>query len=337
MPTLAQCRKSQSNPDYGFTLIEIIAVLVLLGILAATAAPKFFDLGTGSKRLAAGTALNEAQVRINARFSRLMYAGLSCEDAVKSVNTLALVADRTQGDEARFGSFLLSPAEKEIPEEGLAVSVRMADDKDHVFQPGKLYVPACVKYENKDSDDDKIPVTPNLPDNSIDKNETNDDNASSGTENGGSEENGSGNAGSDNSTSTGGGESSGSGSQGNLDPALADVKVFDWGSLESTVTLPAGQLVLYDGKYYVAKMTAVVDTVANKPAGDDALSGYFVEVNARQVLTELACRATDPCKPGTIYKDALSDKVFAYVGAVDLYSPTFSETGSEWIALLVGK
>ena len=341
MPTSAQRHKSQSNPDYGFTLIEIVAVLVLLGILAATAAPKFFDLGAGSKRLAAGTALNEAQVRINARFSRLMYAGLTCEDAVKSVNTLALVADKTQGDEARFGSFLLSPAEKEITEEGLDVSVRMADDTDHVFQPGSVYVPACAKNENKDSDDDKFPVTPGSPDNSSDKNETNDDNASSGTGNGGSGESGgsdSGNgSGNDSSTSTGGGGSSGSSSRGNLDPALAEVKVFDWGSLESMVTLPAGQLVLFDGKYYVAKMTAVVDTVANKPVGDDALTGYFVEVNAKQVLTELLCRATDPCKPGTLYKDALSGKVFAYVGTVDLYSPTFSETGSEWIALLVGK
>lgn len=327
----------QIRRNAGFTLIEIIAVLVLMGILAAVATPKFFDLGAGSKRLAAGTALNEAQVRINARFSRLMYAGLTCEDAVKSVNTLALVADKADGGEARFGSFLLSPAEKEIPEEGLAVSVRMADDKDHVFQPGKLYVPACVKYENKDSDDDKFPVTPGSPDNSSDKNETNDDNASSGTENGGFGDNESGSSGSDNSTSTGGGGSSGSGSQGNLDPALADVKVFDWGSLESTVTLPAGQLVLFDGKYYVAKMTAVMDTVANKPVGDDALSGYFVEVNVKKVLTELSCRATDPCKPGILYKDALSGKVFAYVGTVDLYSPMFSETGSEWITLLTGK
>lgn len=337
MPTSAQRHKSQGNPDYGFTLIEIVAVLVLLGILAATAAPKFFDLGAGSRRLAAGTALNEAQVRINARFSRLMYAGLSCEDAVKSVNSLALVADRTQGDEARFGSFLLSPAGKEITDEGLAVSVRMADDKDHVFQPGSVYVPACAKNENKDSDDDKFTVTPGSPDNSSDKNETNDDNASSGTENGGSGDNESGSSGSDNSTLTGGGGSVGNGSHGHLDPALADVKVFDWGSVESTVTLPAGQLVLFDGKYYVAKMTAVVDTVTNKPVGDDALTGYFVAVDVSKVVTELECRAAAPCKPGMLYKDELSGKVFAYVGTVDLYSPTFSETRGEWIALLVGK
>ena len=112
----------------GFTLIEIVMVLVLLGLLAAAATPKFFDLSHGSQRLAAETAFNEAQVRINARFSRLMYAGVTCEDAVKSVNTLALVADKTEGYEARFGSFLLSPAEKEIPEDGLTISVRLADN-----------------------------------------------------------------------------------------------------------------------------------------------------------------------------------------------------------------
>ena len=39
-----------NRSDAGFTLIEIIAVLVLMGILAAVATPKFFDLGAGSKR-----------------------------------------------------------------------------------------------------------------------------------------------------------------------------------------------------------------------------------------------------------------------------------------------
>lgn len=330
-----------SRRSSGFTLIEIIAVLVLLGILAAVATPKFFDLGQGSKRLAAGTALNEAQVRINARFSRLMYNGLTCEDAVKSVNTLALVADKTEGEEARFGSFLLSPAEKEITEGGLDVNVRMADDGNHVFQPGKVYVPSCVKYENKDSNDDKFTVTPDSPENSGDKSETNDDNASSGTENGDSGTSGSNDSGSssgnDSSSSTEGGGTSGSGSHGNLDPALADVEVFDWESVESTVTLPAGQLVLYQGKYYVAKMTAVVDTVANQPVGDDALTGYFVEVNPTKVVTELECRVVAPCKSGMLYKDALSGKVFAYVGTVDLYSPTFSETNGEWVALTTRK
>lgn len=319
----------------GFTMIEIVMVLVLLGILAAAATPKFFDLSHGSQRLAAETAFNEAQVRINARFSRLMYAGLSCEDAVKSVNTLALVADKTEGDEARFGSFMLSPAEKEIPEEGLAVSVRLADNKDHVFQPGKLYVPACVKYENKDANDDKITVDPDSPETPGSKDPETDDGSSSGTDSGNSGDNAGGNSGSDaDSGSSSSGNHSGNGAQGNLDSALAGFEIFDWASVESTVTLPAGRLVLYDGKYYVAKMTAVVDTVANKPAGDDALTGYFVEVNAKQVATTLNCQPSDPCRPGLLWKIADAEEVYAYVGTVDLMGPTTPAGNSDWVRLV---
>mgnify|MGYP004527231797 FL=1 len=321
--------------DNGFTLIEIVMVLVLLGLLAATATPKFFDLSHGSQRLAAETAFNEAQVRISARFSRLMYAGLLCEDAVKSVNTLALVADKTEGDEARFGSFMLSPAEKEIPEEGLAVSVRLADNKDHVFRPGKLYVPACVKYETKDANDDKFTVDPDSPGNPDSKDPDTDDGSSSGTDTGDSGSSTGSNSGSDvDGGSSSSNNHSGNGAQGSLNSALAGFEVFDWTSLESTITLPAGRLVLYDGKYYVTKMTAVVDTVANKPVGDDALTGYFVEVNVKQIATELNCQPSDPCRPGLLWKDGEAGEVYAYVGTVDLIVPVTPAESSDWVKLV---
>jgi prepilin-type N-terminal cleavage/methylation domain-containing protein len=52
----------------GFTLIEIIAVIVIMGILAAVGVSKFFDLQERAREKAIYTAMAELKSRMNSHF-----------------------------------------------------------------------------------------------------------------------------------------------------------------------------------------------------------------------------------------------------------------------------
>jgi len=63
-------RKSLMRNQEGFTLIEIIAVLVLLGILAAVAVPKYFDMQETAKLRAADAAVAEGVAQVNQAYAK---------------------------------------------------------------------------------------------------------------------------------------------------------------------------------------------------------------------------------------------------------------------------
>ncbi len=72
---MRRTRKIMHRGEAGFTLIEIIAVLVIMGILAAVAVPKFFDLQEKARSKAVFTAMSELKVRVNQYFAQKLLEG----------------------------------------------------------------------------------------------------------------------------------------------------------------------------------------------------------------------------------------------------------------------
>ena len=58
-------KKNYLKNEQGFTLVEIIAVLVILGILAAVAVPRYMSITADARNQAAMAAVAEGKARVN--------------------------------------------------------------------------------------------------------------------------------------------------------------------------------------------------------------------------------------------------------------------------------
>jgi prepilin-type N-terminal cleavage/methylation domain-containing protein len=91
--TVPNNRKRIINNQEGFTLIEIIAVLVILSILAVVAVPKYFDLQSQAKDKAMQAAMAEAIGRVNGQFARQLLSGQAWDEIVYSTDTDSIGSD----------------------------------------------------------------------------------------------------------------------------------------------------------------------------------------------------------------------------------------------------
>jgi len=81
-------KRSCINNEEGFTLIEIIAVIIILGIMAAVAVPKFFDMQEDAKKGVLQGALAEGAARFNHAYAKYI---LDFKKAPAAITDLATI------------------------------------------------------------------------------------------------------------------------------------------------------------------------------------------------------------------------------------------------------
>jgi prepilin-type N-terminal cleavage/methylation domain-containing protein len=104
----------QSRNQRGFTLVELIAVIVILGVIGAVAAPKFIGLKTEAENKAALQAVAEGKNRLMNQYA------IKLMNADTNVNDLAGIVAAVSTDAGDYTlSFAVAGSEVEITATGV--------------------------------------------------------------------------------------------------------------------------------------------------------------------------------------------------------------------------
>ncbi len=78
-------KRNRLQNEKGFTLVEIIAVLILLGILAAVAVPRYMDLTAQARNSAAQAAIAEIKGRLATGYGIELLQGAGATPAMTAI------------------------------------------------------------------------------------------------------------------------------------------------------------------------------------------------------------------------------------------------------------